>query len=100
MQTTAHRRFGSRLLSQVMGRRDAIEWEELPSFADSLSSRLIVRGTRPTEEHPGSGTTAWLQTLSSELDFTPPSEPFSEPLKGLHTREVHEPDIFRLFFGR
>lgn len=100
MQTAANRRFGSRLMSQVIGRRDAIEWEELPSFADSLSSRLVVRGTPPRNDAPGSATAAWIETLSSELDFTPPSEPFSEPLKGLHTREVHEPDIFRLFFGR
>jgi hypothetical protein len=100
MQTTPQRRFGSRLMSQVIGRRDAIEWEELPSFADSLSSRLVVRGTRPGDEQPGSAAAAWIETLSSEFDFTPPSEPFREPLKGLHTREVHEPDIFRLFFGR
>jgi hypothetical protein len=99
MQTTTNRRFGSRLISQVIGRRDAIEWEDLPSFADSLSSRLVVRGTHG-DDFAATITAAWVETVAAELDLTPPSEGFCEPLKGLQTREVHEPEIFRLFFGR
>jgi hypothetical protein len=30
----------------------------------------------------------------------PPSQPFREPFSGVVIREVHEPDVFRHFFGR
>ena len=43
----------------------------------------------------------WADTMPSEfdLDARAPSEDFIEPLPGLEIREVHEPDIFRLFFA-
>lgn len=99
MQTTVERLSPSKLISQVMGRRDAIEWEELPSFADSLSHRLVTLGTRRGADDADTAPVAWAETMASSLDMLPPSEPFREPLEGLQTREVHEPDIFRLFFG-
>jgi hypothetical protein len=34
-----------------------------------------------------------------ELEGSGPSEDFVEALPGLSMREVHEPDIFRLFFA-
>jgi hypothetical protein len=37
--------------------------------------------------------------LPVELDAVAPSQPFSEPLSGLATREVHEPGVFQHFFG-
>jgi len=37
--------------------------------------------------------------MAAELDMPPPSEPFRETLEGLESREVFEPEVFRLFFG-
>ena len=66
----------------------AIEWEELPSLAGALAKR------------PGAANHApWDATRPAELDATPPSPPFREPVNGLAIREVHEPDVFRHFFG-
>ncbi|GEM_PF-6644724 len=42
---------------------------------------------------------AWANTLPATLDNLPAPEPFRETLRGLATREVKEPEIFRLFFG-
>ncbi|KQW68715.1 hypothetical protein [Methylibium sp. Root1272] len=79
--------------------RDAIEWEELPSFADSLTQRLVVLGQRPLGERIDAASPPWVETMAAGLDLLPPSEPFREAFQGLHTREVHEPEVFRLFFG-
>jgi hypothetical protein len=83
----------------------AIEWEELPSLADSLSQRMGYLGAwaRQATHTPGPGfaapTRPWDATLPAELDGEVVSEPFRETLKGLATREVSEPDVFRHFFG-
>lgn len=80
---------------------DAIEWEELPSLADSLSQRLVVLGERhraPSADEPPSRYD-WAVTQSADLDPLLPSEPFRETLHGLAMREVNEPDVFRHFFG-
>lgn len=79
---------------------DAIEWEELPSFADSLTQRLVVLGKRPLGERVDAAVPAWIETMAAGFDLLPPSEPFREVVEGLATREVHEPEVFRLFFGR
>lgn len=79
---------------------DSIEWEDLPSFADSLPQRLVVLGSRSVAAQVEAATGGWHETEVSELDALPPSEPFRETLAGLSTREVHEPEVFRLFFGR
>lgn len=79
---------------------DAIEWEELPSFADSLTQRLVVLGSRPLADRvEAAGAPAWIETMAAELDMSAPSEPFRETLAGLESREVFEPEVFRLFFG-
>jgi hypothetical protein len=68
-----------------------IEWEALPSLA-----YLIGRGHGSAENAP-----VWADTMPSEFDAQasePPAE-FAEPLPGLEMREVHEPEIFRLFFA-
>jgi len=90
----------------------AIEWEELPSLADSLAERLVVLGTRHRDaiaaarsramafERAASMGQAWDATRPAELEPGPPPRPFVEPLQGLSLREVDEPDVFRHFFGR
>jgi hypothetical protein len=80
---------------------DALEWEELPSLADSLAQRLVVLGERHrglAEDGPESRYD-WAVTQAAGLDPLTPSEPFRETLQGLAMREVNEPDVFRHFFG-
>ncbi len=70
----------------------AIEWEELPSLAESLAKRLVVLGAQPADR--------WDSTRPATLlDLPRPSEAFREPLAGVAVREVTEPDVFRHFFG-
>ena len=86
----------------------AIEWEELPSLAGSLAARLIVHGSRQhadgasTERDPRCGVTghsAWDATCPAAFETSLPERPFLEPVSGVSMREVHEPDVFRHFFG-
>ncbi len=89
----------------------AIEWEELPSLADSLADRLVVLGTRAREATGAAPSrrfafgpaaksgAAWDTTRPAAFDATPPPQPFREALTGLAIREVTEPDLFRHFFG-
>jgi len=63
---------------------ETIEWEELPPFEVALNHR---------HGH------AWINTMPAELDPLVPSQPFQEALDGLVTREVHDRDLFRHFFG-
>ncbi len=89
----------------------AIEWEELPSLADSLADRLVILGSRKLGEAaanaarmragafaPTAGS-PWDSTRPAELETIVVSSPFREPLQGVAMREVNEPDIFRHFFG-
>ena len=89
----------------------AIEWEELPSLADTLAERLVVLGTRHRDavvaarsraavfERAAESVQAWDSTRPAELEPPRASQPFHEPLDGLAIREVNEPDVFRHFFG-
>lgn len=74
----------------------AIEWEELPSLAGSLASRLVSLGLR-RDGSSGSGQ-PWDATLPASLDALPPPNPFREPLAGCAVREVADHDVFRHFF--
>jgi hypothetical protein len=70
----------------------ALEWEELPSLAQSLQ-----RG-----DFSLSGS-VWTETQRMELfDFNdaPPPAPFAEPIHGLHVREIDGADVFSHFFGQ
>lgn len=86
---------------------ESIEWEELPSLTGLLSQRLAVLGARHIAENTQTGsfdaTTShmpvWTETMPSALDQLEPSGPYCEPIEGLVTREVTEPDVFRHFFG-
>lgn len=96
--------------SRALPPSGAIEWEELPSLADTLAERLVVLGTRHRHaleaararasafERAGSGQ-AWDSTRPADFDTTPAPRPFREPLDGLAIRETDEPDVFRHFFG-
>ena len=86
---------------RFLARGDAIEWEELPSLADSLAERLIhdpVR-RRGVSQFDGAPVSAWDNTMPAELISIAPTQPYRETLSGLVTREVLEPDVFRHFFG-
>jgi hypothetical protein len=76
-----------------------IEWEELPSLAESLAQRLVHGGARRDFESSSSFNLAWDATMPAALDPLTESGPYLEPLRGLVTREVHEPDVFRHFFA-
>ena len=75
----------------------AIEWEELPSLADSLGARLLTLGLR-RDGSSGSGQ-PWDATLPAALDALPAPTPFREQLAGCAVREVADHDVFRHFFG-
>lgn len=89
----------------------AIEWEELPSLADSLAHRLVILGTRNRDavsaakaraaafERASASGPPWDATRPADLEPTRVSQPFREPLDGMAVREVEEPDVFRHFFG-
>jgi hypothetical protein len=100
-------RHASPLLQQYVSAKrfrgvgDAIEWEELPSLADTLAERLVSEPARRrgVSHYEGLTVTAWDNTMPAELLAIVPTQPFRETLRGLETREVHEPDVFRHFFG-
>lgn len=79
-----------RITEQVGG----IEWEELPSLADTLARRDAEFERSPMFR------TSWDATLPAALDPLVESGPFVESLSGgLVTRELREPDVFRHFFA-
>jgi hypothetical protein len=95
---------------RAIANADAIEWEELPSLAGSLAKRLVQRGSwqradsqlRGANDSDFMHSTAgspWDNTLPAAFDPAPVSMPFTEPLSGLSTREVHEPEVFAHIFG-
>jgi len=85
-------------VQRMRARGDAIEWEELPSLADSLADRLINDPMRRRADAVGQNS-AWDNTMPADLLSIAPTQPFRETLNGLVTREVNEPDVFRHFFG-
>ena len=78
----------------------AIEWEELPSLAGTLAER---RQTAAQASNSAFGRSAfgaaWSATMPAALDPLREPEPFRETLNGMAMREVHEPEVFRHFFG-
>ena len=78
----------------------AIEWEELPSLADTLAKRLAHTGVRGGEfQNSSSFSSVWDATMPAAFDPIQESGPFVESLRGLITRELREPDVFRHFFA-
>ena len=69
---------------------EAIEWEELPSLAETLR-RGEYSSTRG----------AWPSTERLDLMAEPPPTPapFIESIDGLHVREIANDEVFRHFFS-
>lgn len=86
---------------RFLARGDAIEWEELPSLADSLAERMVndPERRRYASQFDGAPVSAWDNTMPADLLSIAPPQPYRETLSGLVTREVLEPDVFRHFFG-
>jgi hypothetical protein len=96
---------------RAVANADAIEWEELPSLAGTLAQRLVTRGSWHGGERQsrGANDSAWMtsttfgspwdNTMPAALDPAPISQPFREPMEGVVTREINEPDVFHHFFG-
>ena len=84
-------------LNRLIAYNGSIEWEELPSLADSLAERL-VNDVKRRQTMPYFSS-AWDNTMPADLDVLAPTQPFQETLSGLVQREVLEPDVFRHFFG-
>lgn len=92
---------------RAVANADAIEWEQMPSLMKRLVQRglpgrgdAVERGANDSRfETTRSFAAPWESTVPAPLDALPASTPFREPLAGLATREVHEPDLFRHFFG-
>lgn len=77
-----------------------IEWEELPSLADTLGKRLVHGGVRSTDfQNSSTFSSVWDATMPAALDPLQESGPFVESVRGLATRELREPDVFRHFFA-
>ena len=77
-----------------------IEWEELPSLADTLTKRLVHGGVRTSDfQNSSTFNSVWDPTMPAALDPLQESGPFVEEVRGLVTRELREPDVFRHFFA-
>lgn len=79
-------------------RNDPVDWDGVHSVADLSALGCINPGSAgrvwPTGPSVLGG---WAPTMPADLDDTP--EPmFQETIKGLSTREVHEPELFMHFF--
>lgn len=81
---------------------DAIEWEEMPSIAPRMvqmdlrpaTAKPVVMRTQATDFN-----TAWGVTMPAHLEPTSQPAAFHEAIRGLVTREVDEPELFKHFFG-
>ncbi len=84
-------------LNRVVAYNGTGAWADLPTLADTVAQRLVdeARSRQLTAQF----NSAWDNTAPADLDLLPPPEPFQETLSGLAQREVHEPDVFRHFFG-
>jgi hypothetical protein len=78
--------------------KDPIEWEEMPSLAPRMVP--MQAQTEPMlRAQAAEFNTAWGVTMPAHLDMTPQPAPFRETIRGLVTREMNEPDLFKQFFG-
>lgn len=106
MDTVSTRASRYDIARRAAARIDTIEWEELPSLTGLLSKSLADAGARHIAAHSEPGAfdgasrfNVWTETMLSSLDQLEPPTPFRETIRGLITREVTEPHVFRQFFG-
>lgn len=79
---------------------DTIEWEEMPTFAARLVPMDVQRPAQPMLRTQVSDfNTAWGVTMPAHLDTGPQTTPYRETIRGLVTREMNEPELFKQFFG-
>ncbi len=82
--------------------KDTIEWEEMPSL---IAPRAMPMNAQRTNAQPMLRTqasdfnTAWGVTMPAHLDPTPQQAPYRETIRGLVTREMNAPELFKQFFG-
>ncbi len=105
-----------------------LEWEDTPSFAESLRERIQWVGSAPrsdarlaalrrllaelgpemladamrlgTDDDVRAAAAHHADTVPCELGPAVPITPFVEPIDGVAVREVSDADLFRHFFGR
>lgn len=82
--------------------RDTIEWEEMPSLAPRMVPMNLhpAAPQRPVVRSEASDfNSAWGITMPADLDTPAQPTPFRETIRGLATREMDEPELFKHFFG-
>ncbi|HEY9029683.1 MAG TPA: hypothetical protein VIP05_35675 [Burkholderiaceae bacterium] len=70
----------------------SIAWEAQPSL-----QHLVVR--TDGAPHDG-GAPTWAETMPVSLEAMNAPVIFHEPLEGLSVRDIDEPEIFNVFFGK
>jgi hypothetical protein len=78
-----------------------IDWEDVAHTAPRLMPmNLQPAATLPMMRRQATDfNTAWGVTMPAHLDTTPQAAPYHEAIRGLVTREVNEPALFKHFFG-
>jgi hypothetical protein len=66
-----------------------IAWEIQPSL-----QHRVVRAASAPPDAP-----VWADTMPAAFDALDDPLAFSEPMQGLSIRDIHEPEVFRAFFG-
>ena len=84
-------------LNRIVAYNGHGDWADVPTLADTVAQRLLDQAR--SRQLTAQSNSAWDNTAPADLDVLPPPEPFQETLSGLVQREVHEPDVFRHFFG-
>jgi hypothetical protein len=93
-QSTAH---PTPLPNRVAPYEGQGDWTAVPTLDDAVAQHYLDEARR--RQLTAQFNSAWDNTMPADLDALPPPEPFQETLSGLAQREVHEPDVFRHFFG-
>lgn len=89
----------------------SVEWEELPSLPGvllrrhvpqasyAIASELVQQARARLHSAPACAP-VWIETMPAIFDPLLPSAPLADThIKGLASREIVEPDVFKHFFG-
>lgn len=89
----------------------SVEWEELPSLPGVLLRRHVPQASyaianelvQQAQARLRSAPTVapvWIETMPAIFDPLQPSAPLADThIRGLASREIVEPDVFKHFFG-